>query len=185
MIGDGVRAVPAEIARSLPGDDLLPDADVVMDRALSLPAPPDQVWPWLVQLGKRRAGWYLPRRLERLLPHDRRAARGIDARWQSLSVGDVIPDYGGRDATFTVAAIERPHHLVHTSQRGHLHLTWALVLEPEDGGTRLHLRLRLGPVKRRVLVTTGGELIDVLTVAGLARGLRERITDDDRTDVGG
>ena len=62
------RPTPAEWAATLPGDDLVDPADVVMDRAFSLPAPPDTVWPWLVQLGKRRAGWYLPRWVDRVLP---------------------------------------------------------------------------------------------------------------------
>ena len=50
----------AELDRALPGDDLVPGARVLMDRAATLPAPPELVWPWLVQLGRERAGWYLP-----------------------------------------------------------------------------------------------------------------------------
>ena len=65
---DAVTASPPEAAAPLPGDDLVPSADVVMDRAFTVSAPAEEVWPWLVQLGKQRAGWYLPRRLERLLP---------------------------------------------------------------------------------------------------------------------
>ena len=50
-----------EVAASLPGDAIVPDARVVIDRATTLAAPPERVWPWIVQLGKRRAGWYFPR----------------------------------------------------------------------------------------------------------------------------
>src|SRR5690242_8664442 len=92
-----IRPTPAERAAGLPGDDIVPTADVVMDRAFTVAAPPEQVWPWLLQLGKGRAGWYLPRRWERLLPHDRRAARVIKTRWQRLTVGSVIPDWGGAE----------------------------------------------------------------------------------------
>src|ERR1700712_4608031 len=116
---DGVAATSAEAARPLPGDDLLPRADVVMDRGFDLTAAPDVVWPWIVQLGKWRAGWYLPRRIERLVPPSHRAIRHLDQRWQALSVGDSIPDYGGKHETFTVALIDAPRHLVHTSRRGH------------------------------------------------------------------
>src|SRR5690349_12605576 len=77
-----------------------------MDRAFTVAAPPAAVWPWLVQLGKKRAGWYLPAAAERFLPPGRRAAPDIRPAWQRLAVGDVIPDYGGRDETFEVAAIE-------------------------------------------------------------------------------
>jgi hypothetical protein len=45
---------------ALPGDERLPAAPLIMDRQARLPAPPERVWPWLLQLGKGRAGWYLP-----------------------------------------------------------------------------------------------------------------------------
>jgi hypothetical protein len=182
------RPTAAERAATLPGDDLVAPADVVMDRAFSLPAPPEMVWPWLVQLGKRRAGWYLPRSVERVVPPGRRALRHLDDRFLGLAVGDVIPDWGGRDATFTVASLEPAHHLLHTSTRGHTRLTWCLHLRPEgeagergdwgdraDGGARLHLRLRMAPVRHVVLASRLGGLVDQLTVAGLAAGLRERV----------
>jgi hypothetical protein len=94
-----------------------------MDRAFSLPAPPDQVWPWLVQLGKRRAGWYFPRWFERLVPPRRRGLRRLDPAYLALKVGDVIPDWRGKDETFTVAELEPGHHLLHTSTRGNTRLT--------------------------------------------------------------
>ena len=176
---DTVRATPEEAARPLPGDSLLPDADVVMDRAFSLPAPPDLVWPWLVQLGKRRAGWYLPRRVERAVPPSRRALRRVEPRWQRLQVGDVVPDYGGRQETFTVARLEAPEHLVYTSTRGHTEVSWAIVLTPYDAqgaaSTRVQLRLRLHPVRRTWLAHGVGEPFDALTVAGMAAGLAERL----------
>ena len=169
-------ATAAERGAALPGDDLV-DADVVMDRGFDLPAPPDRVWPWLVQLGKRRAGWYLPASVERFLPYGRRAARHVDPRWLDHDVGDVIPDWGGADATFTLAAIEEPRTLLYTSRRGRTDVTWCLHLTPAGiGGTRVHLRLRLGPVRHRRLAEIGGGLVDALTVIGLASGLRERLS---------
>lgn len=170
-----VRPTAAERAAALPGDKLVPDPDVVMDRAFDLPAPPATVWPWFVQLGKQRAGWYLPRTIERLVPLRRRGLRRIEPRWQQLSVGDVIPDWGGHDETFTVAVLDPPHALVHRSTRGRIELSWAIVLSPGPTGTRAHLRLRLGGVRRARLAEYGGGAIDLLTIAGLAAGLRERV----------
>ncbi len=181
--GVGVDATLPEIWASRPGDDLVDPADVVMDRGFDVPAAPSEVWPWLVQLGKRRAGWYLPRRLERFVPSGNRAARSIGARWQTLAVGDVIPDYGGRDATFTVAAIDPPSSLVYRSRRGRMDVSWSITLSPMATGTRVHLRLRLGPVRRRWLATTVGELFDLLTIAGMAAGLRERVRDAQPSDA--
>jgi len=170
-----VAATAVEVSAPRPGDHLVSPADVVMDRAFSLPAPPDVVWPWLVQLGKGRAGWYLTGRVERSVPPARRAARVIDPRWQHLAVGDVIPDYGGRDETFEVAEIAPPSHLVYTSRRRSTDLSWTLQLSPTAGGSRLHLRLRLGPVKHRRVAESVGGAFDALTIAGLAAGLRERL----------
>jgi len=86
-----VNPRPQEVTAPRPGDDIVTNADVVMDRAFTLEAPPEAVWPWVIQLGKQRAGWYLPRSVERFVPRRRRAARRLDVTWQSLVVGDVIP----------------------------------------------------------------------------------------------
>ncbi|GAA1236453.1 hypothetical protein [Pseudonocardia alaniniphila] len=170
-----VAATAAERRERRPGDELVPAADVVMDRGFTVAGRPESVWPWIVQLGKRRAGWYLPRRVERLMPQSRRATREIVRRWQQLGPGDVIPDYGGRHETFTVATIEPPTTLVYRSHRGHIDVSWSIVLRPDGEHTRVLLRLRLGSVRRKWLAETAGELLDLLTIAGLAAGLRERL----------
>jgi hypothetical protein len=64
---------------------------------------------------------------------------------------------------------------VHRSTRGHLEISWAIGLRPEAAGTRVHLRFRMSGARHRRLVETGGGLLDLLTVAGLAAGLRERL----------
>ncbi|MCW2801757.1 MAG: hypothetical protein JWQ70_3229 [Aeromicrobium sp.] len=149
-----------------------------MDRAFTLSAPPDVVWPWFVQLGKRRAGWYLPRSVERFMPSGRRGIRYLDSELQGLAVGDVIPDWGGKDATFEVAILAAPHALVHISTRGNVALSWAITLtERPAGSTRMHLRLRLGGVKHERLAEAGGGFVDWLTIDGLAAGLRERLRE--------
>lgn len=51
-----VAATPAERQGPLAGDQLVTDADIVMDRAFTLPGSPEGAWPWLVQLGKQRGG---------------------------------------------------------------------------------------------------------------------------------
>jgi hypothetical protein len=173
---DAVRPLPQEVTASRPGDDLIPEPQLVMDRAFTLEGPLEAVWPWFVQLGKNRSGWYLPRGIERLIPRRRRALRAIDPTLAHLAVGDVIPDWGGRSATFEVAELRAPLTLVYRSRRGQTNLSWAINLESRGpAATRVHLRLRMTPVKRRWLVETAGELVDLSTVAGLAAGLRERL----------
>jgi len=177
----GVAPRSSEISAAAAGDDLVPHPDVVMDRGFTLPAPPERVWPWFAQLGKNRAGWYLPTWVEALLPRRRRALRRIDPALQQLRPGDVIDDWGGRDATFEIVTHDPPHSLVHRSTRGRLELSWAIHLTADGDGTRVHLRLRLAGVRRRRWAEYGGGLLDLLTVAGLAAGLRERVTAERRT----
>jgi hypothetical protein len=50
----------ADVERALPGDELIADPETQIDRATMISAPASQVWPWLVQLGKGRASWYMP-----------------------------------------------------------------------------------------------------------------------------
>jgi len=181
-----VAATPGEKAAPRPGDGIVYPADVVMNRAFTVDGTAAEVWPWLAQLGKRRAGWYLPERLERLLPASRRATRDINPAWQTLSAGDVIPDYGGRHATFTVAAIDPPAAVVYRSRRGNTELTWSITLQSVSGNpaaprTRVHLRLRMAPIKHQRLANTIGELFDLLTVAAMAAGLRERVSEHRHT----
>lgn len=174
MHSASVAATGAERRAALPGDDIVPGATVVMDRAFTLAGTPDEVWPWFVQLGKARAGWYLPRLVERWVPRERRAYRTIEPGLQELAVGDVIPDWGGRDASFTVAALAPPHSLVHVSTRGRVRLSWSISLTGSTT-TRVHLRLRLGGVRRVRLARVAGGFFDWLTIVGLATGLRERL----------
>ncbi|MDQ6640959.1 MAG: hypothetical protein M3Y66_00485 [Actinomycetota bacterium] len=172
-----VEPTTGEIAARLPGDDLVP-ADVVMDRAFTLQASPEQVWPWLVQVGKGRAGWYFPRSVERFISARRRGARRIVPQLQEHEVGQTIADWGGRDATLTVAEVREPSHLVYRSQRGRASFSWALTLTAlAPAQTRVHSRVRMGPIRHRQLTAYGGGAFDLLTILGLAAGLQERLRD--------
>ena len=176
---------PAERREPRPGDELVWPADVVMDRAFTVDASPEQVWPWLEQLGKGRAGWYLPRSVERFVPRRRRALRRLDESFLGLQVGDVVPDYGGAAASFEVVAVDPPRSVVFGSRRGRVRLTWAITLTPLAAGrrTRVALRLRLAPVRRRWLAYSVGELFDAATIAAMAAGLHERLAET-KTNTG-
>ena len=187
-----MRATPSEIAAVLPGDDLV-DANVVMDRATTLPGNAEALWPWLVQLGKGRAGWYLPQVVERLVPPGGRGLRRLEPTYAGLAIGDRVPDWGPGDPEFEVALLDPPHALVYRSlrqrSRGHrwptddpppadtLDLSWALVSRDVPDGVRLQLRLRARTTRAwtvRVARVAGGAM-DALTVGLLFAGLRERL----------
>jgi hypothetical protein len=163
----------------LPGDELIPDANIVFDRTRELGGSPAEIWPWLVQLGKRRAGWYMPARVERIVPASRRGAWKVDPRWQTLSVGERIPDYGGRNAELEVASIEPARALVYRAERRGTRFSWALILQPvSPTSTRVHLRFR-GRLKstgwRFQALMRIGDVFDGLTGELMLRGLDQRI----------
>lgn len=172
-----IKPTPKEIASAMPGDDIVPNADVIMDRAFTVPGTTAEVWPWFNQLGKNRSGWYLPKSIEKFIPQKKRAVRYVEPKLQDLSVGNVIDDWGGKNETFEVAILDPPYTLVHKSKRGNTNVSWAITLRDiGDNQTRVQLRLRLFPVKYKWLAKTIGEAIDILTIAGLATGLRERLS---------
>lgn len=51
-------ATDQEVGDSLPGDDLIPNADMIATRAITVRAEADHVWPWIAQLGQGRGGFY-------------------------------------------------------------------------------------------------------------------------------
>jgi len=95
-----------EAATMLPGDDIVPDATTVETRAITIDADPSDVWPWLLQMGYGKAGFY---------SYDRFDQKGVSAdeivpEWQTLDVGGSVPTNpaGG----FEVRVFEPQHALV-------------------------------------------------------------------------
>jgi len=133
-------ATAEETHRALPGDELLPDADLVATRAISIAASPAGVWPWLVQIGVGRAGAYSYDWLDRLFGLDLRSSRRIVPELQGLAVGDMIPV--ANDGTgLRVRAIEPERVLAMRTDDGTWAWTW--ILEPVGDQTRLISRTRM------------------------------------------
>ncbi len=133
-------ATAEEAARTLHGDELLRDADVVSTRAVTIDAPPSAVWPWLVQMGSGRGGAYTYDWIENLFGLGMKSADRIHPEWQSLAVGDVIP---GRSSLpgMRVETLEPEQALVTRSEDGTW--VWAFVLDDLGGRTRLLSRNRI------------------------------------------
>ena len=169
----------AEATKELPGDELVAQAEAIDTRGIDIDAPPADVWPWLVQMGYGRAGWYSYDELDM----DRPSADRIVPELQQLEVGQVLPTHPG--GGFEVRILEPEQALVLYADRalvtaqaeatpkgletattnvraagayldasmpGDFQASWAFVLEPRpEGRTRLIERFRghMEPIEGR------------------------------------
>jgi hypothetical protein len=173
-------ATDPELNVVLPGDELVPVSDLTSTRAVTIRAAPDEVWPWIAQLGQGRGGFYSYDLLENLVGCDIHSAERVVPEWQSIDVGDAVhlhPEVG-----LAVAVVEPGRALV---LRGGVpigrtpppyDLTWAFVLRDQaDGSTRLVVRERYGYSHgwARFLVEPA-ELISFVMSQRMLRGIKER-----------
>jgi hypothetical protein len=158
-------------------------------RAIGIGAPPEAVWPWLVQMGfpGRRAGWYTPPLLDRILFGIRTpSADRILPHLQDLAVGDRVSDSQAGHSYFTAAVVDAPSALVLHSRTHPMPMyrdvgfSWAFITRPEPVGTRLIMRARVtytavwpAPLVR-VLITVGFGVGDLVQAGGMLRGIRAR-----------
>lgn len=126
-------ATESELTMSLPGDKFVPPTAVVSTRALTIRATPKEIWPWLVQLGQGRGGYYSYDWLENLFAADMHNADTIVPTLQHIDVGDHI-SLQGNGPYMTVAYVDPEHALV-------MEGGWGWYLEPVDAeSTRLIVR---------------------------------------------
>jgi Protein of unknown function (DUF998) len=128
--------------RSLPVDAMISDPIFTSTHAITINAPPQQVWPWIAQMGSGRAGWYSWDAIDN---GGRPSSTTIVPALQTVIPGDIMPAVPGAQDAFIVAAVDAPRDLVLTVPDGHggNAVAWEHVLEPLDGGrTRLIVRGR-------------------------------------------
>ena len=133
-------ATEDEVRRTLPGDDLLPSPDIASTRATSIDAPPDAIWPWLVQMGPGRGGLYTYDWIENLFGLNMHSANVILPQFQNLRVGDV-QQLGSKGPRLKVEILDVERAMVVRSEDGNW--VWAFVLFPEGKSTRLVSRNRI------------------------------------------
>jgi hypothetical protein len=172
-------ATADEVAAPLPGDDLLPHAQYRSTRAITIAAPPAEVWPWLVQVGWRRGGWYADDLLDNFA---RPSARTIRPEFQDLHLGQRL--------AFVPRASERTAFRVEDFAAGEWLLwrtpnrtwAWRLVALP-DGRTRLVSRLHTRYEWSRPLVLVTVLLMEVgdyPMMRRMLRGIRKRAEAEHR-----
>ncbi len=171
-------ATPAEVAAPMPGDAALPEASYVATRAIDIAAPPEAVWPWIVQVGADRAGWYSDDLLDNA---GRPSADVVRPEWQHVARGNVVsmsPRTPPPPGTFfTVESFDEPHRLLWSKSDS----VWSWRLEPAPGGgTRLVTRVRACYDWRRPALALFGvllmELGDYPMMRRMLLGIRSRAT---------
>jgi hypothetical protein len=166
-----------ETSMLLPGDELLREPADQVTRAVTIQAEPAQVWPWLVQLGADRGGFYSYDWLEDLFGLAIHSADTIVPEWQDLEVGDLVAAARSRSGGWQVVALVPGEALVlqladMTSgkpvrrEQGGWEFQWMFALRPLAGGaTRLLVRERVafGSSRYRVLMAPLGPVSFVMT----------------------
>jgi len=164
-------ATNAEIRRTMPGDEVQPKPTFNATRAITIAAPPEQIWPWLVQIGYRRAGWYgydwvdndsIPSS-DKILP-----------QFQTLKPGDPLPIWRGID--YPVAVVEPNRFLVFTSANRYDSMAFGLY-PSGPGQTRLVWRIRLGAYRWNSPIIFGQlltDLADFIAVRQALEGIKAR-----------
>ncbi|HSF14287.1 MAG TPA: hypothetical protein VLK65_01895 [Vicinamibacteria bacterium] len=178
-----------ENERALPGDELLPDASARLTHGITIAAPAESIWPWLVQMGCRRAGWYSYDVLDNAGVE---SAHEIHPELQRIEVGDVLPATPEGDDGFEVLRVEPRRVLIlgglfdpdakaqlpFSDERPerYWHVSWAFVLEPlGPGETRLIVRARAAFPETGRLHATWIRSVHHFMESAQLRGLKARV----------
>jgi hypothetical protein len=181
-----------EAARHLPGDDLVPDAQYATTRGITIQAPAEAVFPWLVQLGQSRGGFYTYDALENLFRLDIHSADRIHPEWQNLQPGvDYVSLDPRQTMKMTIVELQAPRTMVIRTGapdeapqapgdffKGEIAGTWAFIVEPLDKATsRLIVRWRSawGPTTAaRLAAPTLLEPAHFIMERGMMLGIKKR-----------
>jgi hypothetical protein len=132
-------ATDEEVGASMPGDEVVLRPSFDATRAVTIDARPDGIWPWLVQIGFGRAGWYSYDLLDNMGRH---SAERIVPELQRIEVGDLVPLGPGENAGMRVKEFVPNRSILWWDEKNQL-TTWAWALNTmPDGRTRLVTRVR-------------------------------------------
>jgi hypothetical protein len=156
----------AERAMLLPGDEDVPEPGLHMTRAVTIDAPPEQVWPWLAQIGQDRGGFYSYTWLENLAGCRMRNATRVHPEWQHREIGDKVLLHPAAGVGIT-----------HFDPFRCLALGgWYLVLEPMAGGrTRLLARSRIPKGAASAAYAVFVELPHFIMERRMLRTMKQRV----------
>lgn len=131
-------STPSEVRQTMPGDNIVSDPNFVATRAVTVNAPPDRIWPWLLQIGATRAGFYSHDWLDN---GGKPSADHIIPELQTIAVGDFIPMTTDQKNGMWVESFVADEYILWWDKKSKA--TWLWLLAPIDAGhSRLITRLR-------------------------------------------
>lgn len=139
-------ATDEEIAATFPGDELVPKPASSVNRAITIHARPEQIYPWLVQIGADKGGWYSYAWLETLVGCSNTNADRIHEEWQNLAVGEEVRMCPGDSGPPPYIVAQRyPNQAIvmgHKENGEWVDLYQFIIVTQADGSSRLILRTR-------------------------------------------
>jgi hypothetical protein len=170
-------ATPEELARPLPGDQLVADSSLCATRAVMIAGRPEDIWPWIIQIGYDRAGFYGYDLIENLgSKRGIRSADKIVPDLQRLAVGDRV--YMSRIAYLVIHSMTPHNFLVWSGAEYPVTGAFTFGLFPVDEkNTRLVIRARLRYhwTDSRILLDLFTEFGDHVAVPRMLLGIRDRV----------
>jgi hypothetical protein len=176
-------ATDEEVALEMPGDELIKQATFNVTRAISFQARPEEIWPWIIQIGFHRAGFYSYDWLDNL---GKPSTEHIIPALQDIEVGTWIPMAGkvSEETAFRVRAFEANRWILWEKAAS----TWAWKLLPiDEEHTRLLIRLKCHYRWARPTIVTDlflMEIGDFPMMRKLMLGLKRR-AEKAHAEVGG
>lgn len=165
-------ATDGEVARMMPGDEIVTDPTFDATRSVTIDAEPEDIWPWIVQMGFGRAGWYSYDWIDNL---GRPSARVILPEFQSIEVGDMIPIDPKKKHGFWVKDIVPKEWMLWGDRHGKV--TWCWGLYPiDDRSTRLVTRVKVKYdwLHPAILFNMAFDVGDIVMMRKRLIGIRER-----------
>ena len=190
-LGRTYGSTAVERATRLAGDDIVDRPAVVTNHAITIDASPENVWPWLTQMGWHKGGWYTARWVDRLLfPANWPSATQLVPDLQDIEIGSFIPD--GAPETrcgFIVERLDPARSLVlHSTShlpaswreksRARLDWSWTFILTPVHSGRRTRFLFRSRWITAPWWFTLFGWLVivpaDFVMARSMLNGIKER-----------
>ncbi len=136
-------ATDDEIKRSMPGDDIIDNPSFNATRAVTIKAPAENIYPWIVQMGVKRAGWYSYDLLDNL---GRPSAESILPEHQKIEVGDVIAMSPDGKQGMRVKDFNKNKWMLWWDNKGDSSWIWGIYVDGEVNSrlvTRVRTKYRL------------------------------------------